>query len=183
MISNAILSEKRNGVSKGTLHTGTLTELSDCYYHRLKFMNAAIMADPVAGRIVCETLDERKYHPLRHSTMSSIRYISGTVRDFVKISANSQEPAVSGNMEPPFSDAYLCKGLDLYIYREPCAMCAMALVHSRVGRVFFVKRSPGRGSLESNYRLHTIRSLNHRFRVYRPTEQTLRMLMGEVGLI
>ena len=35
---------------------------------------------------------------------------------------------------------YYLTGYDLIIYREPCIMCAMALVHSRVRRVFYWKR-------------------------------------------
>ena len=36
-------------------------------------------------------------------------------------------------------DNYYLTGYDLYIFREPCIMCAMALVHSRVRRVFYWK--------------------------------------------
>ncbi len=63
------------------------------------------------------------------------------------------------------ADSYLCTGLDAYLSHEPCLMCSMALTHSRIRRVFFVRESPG-GGLTSVARLHTVKALNHLFEVY-----------------
>ncbi|CAN0129643.1 unnamed protein product [Scytosiphon promiscuus] len=65
---------------------------------------------------------------------------------------------------PP--EQYLCTGFDLYITREPCLMCAMALVHSRVRRVIYGVRDTERGCLGSVMMLHTLKSLNHNYRVF-----------------
>jgi tRNA-specific adenosine deaminase 3 len=46
-------------------------------------------------------------------------------------------------------------------------MCSMALVHSRVSRVFFAEPSPTNGGLYSVGRLQNITSLNHSFQVYK----------------
>ena len=64
-------------------------------------------------------------------------------------------------------DQYLCTGLELYIAREPDIAGSMALVHSRILSVVFCTVNEESGGLLSLYRLHTLRSINHRFRVYR----------------
>lgn len=61
---------------------------------------------------------------------------------------------------------YLCRGFDLYVTLEPCVMCAMALLHSRVRRVVFGARNPAFGGLGSRVRVHQQPALNHRYSVY-----------------
>ena len=58
------------------------------------------------------------------------------------------------------------EGCDLWVTLEPCAMCAMALLHSRVRRVFYGRRDPGAGALESRHRLHGRKGINHRYEVW-----------------
>lgn len=60
---------------------------------------------------------------------------------------------------------YLCTGYDVYMTDEPCIMCAMALVHSRVRRIFF-HRPNVIGALKTLTKLHTIKALNHHYEVY-----------------
>lgn len=60
---------------------------------------------------------------------------------------------------------YLGTGYDVYLSEEPCMLCAMALVHSRVRTVFY-ERSMANGALGSLAKLHTVRALNHHYEVY-----------------
>ncbi|XP_050213998.1 tRNA-specific adenosine deaminase TAD3 isoform X2 [Mercurialis annua] len=62
---------------------------------------------------------------------------------------------------------YLCTGYDIYTVWEPCTMCAMAMVHQRIRRIFFAFPNPKAGALGSVYRLQGERSLNHHYAVFR----------------
>ncbi|KAL7735616.1 hypothetical protein ACLKA6_002506 [Drosophila palustris] len=63
---------------------------------------------------------------------------------------------------------YLCTGYDIYLLREPCLMCAMALVHSRVKRIFFLEQSEN-GALTTSFQLHSVKELNHHYEVFQFT--------------
>ncbi|KAL4177373.1 hypothetical protein KRP22_002306 [Phytophthora ramorum] len=80
-------------------------------------------------------------------------------------------------------ESYLCTGYDVYLDREPCAMCAMALVHSRARRVVFDRANPEDGVLLSSFKLHTIKSLNHHYRVFQlaltSQEETSELVIGQ----
>lgn len=84
---------------------------------------------------------------------------------------HEEDNAMSTEYKVPFgakdlSRPYLCTGYDVYVTGEPCAMCAMALVHQRVRRVFYAFPNSRIGALGSAYRLHGERSLNHHYTVY-----------------
>lgn len=65
------------------------------------------------------------------------------------------------------SRPYLCTGYDIYLVWEPCSMCAMALVHQRVRRIFYAFPNLNAGALGSVHRLQGERSLNHHYAVFR----------------
>uniref|UniRef100_A0A2P2KVX1 Putative inactive tRNA-specific adenosine deaminase-like protein 3 isoform X2 n=1 Tax=Rhizophora mucronata TaxID=61149 RepID=A0A2P2KVX1_RHIMU len=69
---------------------------------------------------------------------------------------------------------YLCTGYDIYLVWEPCTMCAMALVHQRIRRIFYAFPNPNAGALGSIHRLQGEKSLNHHYVVFRV------LLPGEV---
>ncbi|UYV78581.1 ADAT3 [Cordylochernes scorpioides] len=62
---------------------------------------------------------------------------------------------------------YLCTGYDIFVTREPCIMCSMALLHSRIRRVFYGAPNPTEGGLGSVYKVHVLQMTNHRFEVWK----------------
>ena len=51
---------------------------------------------------------------------------------------------------------------DLYVTKEPCAMCAGAIVHTRINRVIFGCADPVAGAVGSVMNLLQMPTLNHR---------------------
>ena len=88
-------------------------------------------------------------------------------------SAASKHVAASDSSQKDAHDSesdgveYLATGFDAYLIVEPCPMCAMALVHSRVRRVVWMAPNPKRGALGTRYALHHQAGLNHHYRVFR----------------
>jgi tRNA(adenine34) deaminase len=56
---------------------------------------------------------------------------------------------------------YRLPGCTLYVTLEPCAMCAMALMHARIGRLVFAARDPKTGAVGSVLNLFDNDKLNH----------------------
>ena len=60
---------------------------------------------------------------------------------------------------------YRIAGATLYVTLEPCAMCAMALVHARIGRVVYAATDPKTGAAGSVFDTLIDSRHNHRIEV------------------
>ncbi|XP_039771523.1 tRNA-specific adenosine deaminase TAD3-like isoform X2 [Panicum virgatum] len=135
------------------------------------------------------------WHPLRHAAMVAVENAAERDRTMFPSSTSITKPGSNCNLEnynepakrlkadtkdkdqsadescygnlSETSRPYLCTGFDIYLVWEPCAMCAMALVHHRFKRVFYAFPNPVNGALGGVYRLHGEKSLNHHYNVFR----------------
>lgn len=139
----------------------------------------AVIVDPKSGQIIAVGHDLTRDHPLHHAVMVCIDLVAwaqgGGVYRYEKHPAcrytTSEPQLISGQCEASKASEesvqpYICTGYELYVTREPCVMCAMALVHSRISRVFYGATSPD-GALGTKYKLHCQKELNHHYDVYK----------------
>lgn len=104
--------------------------------------------------VVSSCHDDRDRHPLRHATMVAVEEIAA-IEKSRRTGLISKAPS-----------NYLCNDLIVYTTHEPCAMCAMALVHSRIKRLCYVFPHP-KGAIESTHFIGDRRDLNWTFEIWR----------------
>ena len=63
------------------------------------------------------------------------------------------------------SDSWRLTGLTLYVTKEPCIMCAGALVNSRIARLVYGCRDEKAGGVDSLYQILNDKRLNHQVEV------------------
>ncbi len=57
-------------------------------------------------------------------------------------------------------------GCDLWVTLEPCAMCAGAIAHARIARLYYGAADPKGGAIDHGPRLFAQATLHHRPQVY-----------------
>lgn len=179
-----------NEVEKMKEHMTRLWELSEASKRQGGGCNACIIVNPLTNVLVGSGVDESRHHPLKHPVLNAVQEVAAwqvllwyqdlvqyhkcfddgnsPLSSTMKLLLNTETALDTGDKAghlhlPP----YLCTGYDCYVFREPCAMCAMALVHSRLRRIVFCEGDESSGMLGgSGVRLHSLKSLNHHFVVY-----------------
>lgn len=140
-----------------------LSRLSDllCAKEEGDLPISSLAVEPDTGMVVAEAVDTRMSsgNPVNHSIMNLV----GKVAQQELQRRQDRRMGRSADLE---EDKYLCQSLDVYTTHEPCVMCAMALVHSRIGRLCYAQSMP-HGAVESAYRLHARKELNWRFEAWR----------------
>ncbi|XP_065661737.1 probable inactive tRNA-specific adenosine deaminase-like protein 3 isoform X2 [Hydra vulgaris] len=152
--------------------------------------SAAVIVNPVDNSILAVAHDHTESDPLKHAVMVAIDTIAWQQNGgaynlkyrknddgFCIIDSNhllnnllTLNSKVYQNLKSGSGGSgYLCTGYDIYLTHEPCVMCSMALLHSRIRRVFFRKSNVTNGGVQSVFKIHCEESLNHHFEVYKMT--------------
>jgi tRNA-specific adenosine deaminase 3 len=133
----------------------------------------AILFDPDTKTIIIDhhIPEEKPIGPYdsHHISIGVIDRLAGSQYEnhIVRKHLAQPDPNIESVSDRDYHGPYLATGYDLCLTFEPCIMCAMALLHSRIHRVFYIKPRPERGGLGSVYSLHQHPALNHHFSVYR----------------
>ncbi|KAJ3221718.1 adenosine deaminase, tRNA-specific 3 [Clydaea vesicula] len=99
-------------------------------------------------------------HPLNHCIL---QLINASAKNYV---IKLQKSKVGDKRKGLDCESYLLKDMDVFVLKEPCIMCSMALVHSRVSRIFYVENTE-EGGLEGLLKVHLVPSLNHHYRAFK----------------
>lgn len=140
-------------------------------------------------------------HPLRHSVMNVIRAVAdlrapplstgspnGIITPSSCLTPDAATPTLEGSNPLDITSAstpmskngahYLLTSLTLFTTHEPCIMCSMALLHSRVREVFYLipmQKTGGCGSISC---IPGLQGVNHRFGISRWTADLAQIAEG-----
>ncbi|XP_028993194.1 probable inactive tRNA-specific adenosine deaminase-like protein 3 isoform X2 [Betta splendens] len=162
---------------KATMHTYMMSAVAAAQAAKKMGLEAvgAVVVNPSTERIIAVGHDCRANHPLHHAVMVCIDLVAQSQGGgcysldkypacrFMSPTFDTLDSTLDVDLK---SQPYICTGYDLYVTREPCVMCAMALVHSRIGRVFYGTTAAD-GALGTKFKVHSQKDLNHHFEVYR----------------
>ncbi|KAI9443456.1 hypothetical protein H4582DRAFT_1196519 [Lactarius indigo] len=124
-------------------------------------------------------------HPLRHAVLNVVRALSDPTTTFATPAASSPSlspsppasaaPGPSPSPSPTVGAAtavatkngqhYLLTSRALFTTHEPCVMCSMALLHSRVKEVFFLIPMERTGGCGGAVCVPRLEGVNHRFAI------------------
>ncbi|RDB17880.1 SET domain-containing protein 7 [Hypsizygus marmoreus] len=113
--------------------------------------------------IACDSRNSNA-HPLRHAVINVIRQMADH-----RTTADPSTPEESISLTPSEAGEsrngtnYLLTSRTVFTTHEPCIMCSMALIHSRVKEVFYLYPMPRTGGCGGIACLPTLKGVNHRF--------------------
>uniref|UniRef100_A0A803VD18 CMP/dCMP-type deaminase domain-containing protein n=1 Tax=Ficedula albicollis TaxID=59894 RepID=A0A803VD18_FICAL len=113
-------------------------------------------------------------------SVASPRILGGVPLDLTGWAIPGAAEEAADDVTDDVTGGYLLSGCDVFVTREPCALCGAALLHARA--VFYRERSR-QGALGTRYGIHGHPKLNHRYRLWgeRQQGQLNPRTLGELG--
>ncbi|CAG7853833.1 SubName: Full=Uncharacterized protein {ECO:0000313/EMBL:CCA67737.1} [Serendipita indica DSM 11827] len=126
------------------------------------------------------------HHPLKHSVINIVRALSDQVllADVAKINNGEDNPMRNPAMVVSLQngEGYQLTNRTLYLTHEPCLMCTMALVHSRVKEIIYIHPMPKTGGCGGHAIVPELPTINHRFTIWRWKEDSIHSIFGNIRL-
>lgn len=157
---------------------------------------ATLIVDPERDVVISRATDRLRSEsrPLKHSVMTAIERAAEwrLAEDGKKKREEEEDDDKKKGIDdentkesPEREGGYLCRGFHVYSTLEPCGMCAMALLHSRVTRLVYLKGTPLTGAIEadsSGLCIHAQDQLNWQYEAwkYSGSAEDMKEDMGDI---
>lgn len=167
--------EEENEIIKITKEL--LADYNDCY--------CSLLYDPKAKKILQRSkTNKNQVNPINHTIMNLIKEFSNNIANIDESNTEQEEALIECDnndntlinkkiTKAPFNEyldyeqQYYCQNLYVFTVKEPCFMCAMALVHSRIDRLYFINLNNFDGAITSKLKIIDYESLNHSYLCYK----------------
>jgi tRNA-specific adenosine deaminase 3 len=169
-------------------YTHSQIEIESINYIFEKFLNLnenygvfSVLFDPLSQTIIERSNEDDLTNTINHSVMQIINSFSKKriiVNSRVEEKIESKDcldseillgqKSCSSNCDYDFNDPnqYYLENLYLITFKEPCFMCAMALVHSRIKRIYYFEDNTLDGAMKSLIKINNY-NLNHNYLIFK----------------
>ena len=110
-------------------------------------------------------------HPLRHAALNVVRALDNSTTSssssIIPATATASIPSPPTSASAKNGQHYLLTSRALFMTHEPCVMCSMALLHSRVKEVFYLVPMQRTGGCGGAACVPKLEGVNHRFAIGR----------------
>lgn len=139
-----------------------------------------LIVDPEQDVELVFATDERDslHDPLRHAALIAIEKVAAKMAEEEEKEQKgalvqkvvSKTTIVTSGSATTLVGGYLCRGYHVYMSHEPCGMCSMGLLHSRISRLIYLRDQPYTGGI--NYEsgglcIHDQRQLNWNYEAWK----------------